>query len=169
MLPEGISMLTSLTELDLSACKSMTYLPKGMGNLASLKDLRLSYCTNLERLPDDMFMERAENKLALLSLIACEKLGFLESMTNEKVRNATYNMGLDPNRCHFMGVKALGQPESRREEAFRLTSSFPSLPMSHIECFVGGPGIDVQEAMERVAKLMVWRKKWSMTKLVVLY
>jgi hypothetical protein len=168
MIPEGISVLTSLTDLNLSGCKYMTSLPQGMGNLVSLKALRLSYCTNLERLPDGMLTERVRSKLVLLSLIGCEKLGFLESMTDETLRNASYSLGLDPNQCYFMDVKALGQPESRREEAFRLTTSFPSLRMSHIESFVHGDGIDVEEAIKRVASLMWWSGV-SLGKLVVLY
>jgi Leucine-rich repeat (LRR) protein len=158
MLLEGISTLTSLTKLNLSRCNSITSLPKGMENLVNLEYLNLSYCRNVERLPNTILMHRVGNRLVVLSLIECEKLGFVESMTEDMVRNASCNLGLAPNRCHFVNVKRLvaGQRESLREEVFRLRSSFPSVPIENLENGLEWFDVenDVAEALELVAWLM---------------
>ena len=67
---EGLGHPTSLTNLCLSQCSSLTSLPKEIGNLISLTNIDLSQCVSLTTLPEFQNL----TSLRRLKLVGCESL-----------------------------------------------------------------------------------------------
>lgn len=72
-LPEGISALANLKELDLSYSK-VASLPQDFGNLASLENLNLSGCRKLTRLSDNLGQLPKLTTLQLMNAASLETL-----------------------------------------------------------------------------------------------
>jgi hypothetical protein len=59
-LPSEIGQLTSLTELDLTCCSSLTSLPPEIGHFPMLQRLSLTGCKELCLLPPDLNLRKVE-------------------------------------------------------------------------------------------------------------
>lgn len=70
-LPEELSLLTQLEELDVSGCRMLAQLPKGLGELSFLSKLNLRSCRSLKELPDSFGKLRS---LKYLDLHFCATL-----------------------------------------------------------------------------------------------
>jgi Leucine-rich repeat (LRR) protein len=116
VLPEGISKLTALTELDLRSCTSLKSIPEFIWGLPSLEDLDLSECNGLDSLANVTF-ENVSSNLIWLNLSGCEKLEVLP----EGISKLTSLKQLDLRFCTSL---------ERIPESIR---GFPSLEVLYVD------------------------------------
>lgn len=72
LLPDGISGLSSLKELNLSRCSALRALPEGLRGLSQLEALNLCRCTALAALPDKLGV--CLPALRMVDLSGCDAL-----------------------------------------------------------------------------------------------